>query len=185
MKRKIGYLGAFISCAILSLSIGGCASGGYKLTRQYARWVNSQNLILRIIIYLLTGIVFAVTLLIDAVVFNTMDFWNGTVSQGTFEFSGEGKNYVAKHELQPGTTLKKSTIQVMDNHKSLLQTVILNEVAGGKIELYIDGKLRGMVNNIDSIPYVSHYNTKGELTKEIAFFSEALTLNNKYLAAIK
>lgn len=50
----------------------GCASGGFKLTRQYAQFVNRQQLILRIVLYILTSIVFAATLLIDAVIFNTM-----------------------------------------------------------------------------------------------------------------
>ena len=75
--------------SVAMLATAGCASGGFKLTREYARWVNSKNIILRIILYILTAVVFAVTMLIDLVVFNTMDFWNGTVSQGDYKFKGE------------------------------------------------------------------------------------------------
>src|SRR5688572_22802984 len=108
--------------------LAGCASGGFKLTRQYAGFVNRQNLILRIIIYIFTGIVFAVTLLIDFVIFNTIDFWEGRVSQGDFEFSKDGKVYLVHHRLDDAG-LRSSRIKILDSDKKQLQEVFLQETA--------------------------------------------------------
>src|SRR5690606_10112033 len=99
---------------------------GFKITRQYARFVNSQMIVLRIILYILTSIVFAVTLLVDMVVFNTIDFWNGTVSQGDYEFKDGGKTYHARHEILP-SKLKQSTIKISDENGKHLQEVVLRE----------------------------------------------------------
>ncbi len=169
LSKKIFYTGAFLSCALLALNTG-CASGGFKLTRQYARWVNSQNIILRIVLYILTSVVFAVTMLIDAVVFNTMDFWEGKVSQGDYHFQNQDKTYFVRHEIMPGTGLKKSTIQIRNDKNVLLQTVALNETASGQIEMYVDGVLRTKVNNITSIPMASIFDAQGKLVEEKALF---------------
>jgi hypothetical protein len=144
----------------------GCASGGFKLTRQYAGWVNSQNIILRIVLYILTSVVFAVTLLIDAVVFNTMDFWEGRVSQGTYEFKDATKTYQVRHEFQPGTQLKRSTIQIKDLNQARLQEIVLSETASGEIEMFIDGKLRTRVHSISEAPVASIFDGSGKLVDE-------------------
>src|SRR5688572_8030721 len=101
MQKLSFFFLSSIACFTMALT-SGCASGGFKLTRQYARWVNSQNIILRIVLYILTFIVFAVTLLIDAVVFNTIDFWEGKVSEGTYDFKDGDKVYQVRHEFLPG-----------------------------------------------------------------------------------
>lgn len=165
----------YTALSVAILFSAGCASGGFKLTRQYARWVNSQNIILRIIIYILTGIVFAVTLLIDMVVFNTMDFWNGTVSQGDYNFKGEDKVYHVKHEILPGTLLKRSTINVFTHdEKTKIQKVVLNETPTGEIEMFVDDKIRARVKNISSLPVVSVYNKAGQfLENQILRFDDA------------
>ena len=112
ISKLLFYLSSLSASAIMALTTG-CASGGFKLTRQYAGFVNRQPTILRIIIYLLTGIVFAVTMLIDMVIFNTIDFWEGRVSAGSYEFKKGDKTFHVRHEFMPGTILKRSTIRVI------------------------------------------------------------------------
>lgn len=148
------------SCFVLGLTTG-CASGGFKLTRDYARFVNSKTLILRIILYIFTSIVFAVTLLIDMVIFNTIDFWEGKVSQGDYEFKKEGKTYFAHHEILPGSQLKRSTIKVSDEKGRLLQEVVLMETEKGEIDFYVDGQLRTRVKDIHSAPIAWTYDAEG------------------------
>ena len=157
--RPISYLGAFIACAIMSMATG-CASGGCKLTRTYAQFVNSQNIIIRIILYILTSIVFAVTRLIDLVINTTMDFWDGRVSAGDYQFKQDGKTYQAHHEFLPGG-LRKSTIRVLDDQNRQLQEVVLSETAKGDIEVRVDGRLRGRVHGISEVPIASVYGNDG------------------------
>jgi hypothetical protein len=163
------YPVAFAACAIMALS-SGCASGGFKLTRQYATWVNSQQVVLRVILYILTGVVFVVTMLIDLVVFNTMDFWDGRVSAGTYSFEKDGKIFQAKHEflIDPASNLKlkRSTIRVMDSHHSLLQEVVLNETVKGEIEMSVDGKLRARVHGLSELPMATLFNQNGKAIGE-------------------
>lgn len=132
-----------------AMSLQNCASGGFKLTRQYAGWVNSQNLILRIILYILTSVVFAVTLVIDAVIFNTMDFWNGRVSQGTYEFEKDGKKYIVTHSYH-GQGLRQSAIQV--SHLDKTELILIKETAQNTIELWQNGTFTGCVEHIDTVP---------------------------------
>lgn len=167
----------YTALSVAILFTAGCASGGFKLTRQYARWVNSQNIILRIVLYILTAVVFAVTLLIDMVIFNTMDFWNGTVSQGDYHFKGEDKVYHVKHEILPGTLLKRSTINIFGKDDKKIQKVVLNETLTGEIEMYVDDKIRARVKNISSLPVVSVYNKAGQfLENQILRFDDAKAL---------
>jgi hypothetical protein len=137
----------------------GCASGGYKLTRQYAGFVNKQNLILRVVLYLLTGIVFAATMLIDLVIFNTMDFWEGRVSQGTYNFNKDGVTYVAEHSLQPGG-LRQSKITTLNG--DVRQEMILRETAARKIQVVVDGVLKGEVSDLNELPKLTLYNSNGQ-----------------------
>lgn len=156
----------YTALSVAVLFSAGCASGGFKLTRQYARWVNGQNLILRIILYILTAVVFAVTMLIDLVLFNTIDFWNGTVSQGDYHFKGQDKTFYVKHEFLPGTLLKRSTIKVYGkDEKTMIQKIVLNETKSGEIEMYVDDKIRARVKNISSLPVVSVYNKAGQFVE--------------------
>mgnify|MGYP001086997268 CR=1 FL=1 len=156
------YLFALLASAMIAMT-SGCASGGYKLTRQYARWLNSQQLILRIILYILTSVVFVVTIVIDSVIFNTMDFWEGRVSAGDYEFKKDGKTYYVKHEVLPESGLKRSSIQVTDTDGSTLQNLVLAETANKEIELYVDGKLRARVRDIESVPTASLFDRNGTL----------------------
>lgn len=163
--RPFSFLSAFVACSVMALATG-CASGGFKLTREYAGFVNSQNVIVRVILYILTSIVFAVTMLVDLVIFNTMDFWEGKVSAGTYNFNQGDRTYVVQHELQNGTALKRSTIRVMDTHQTLLQEVVLLETPSGEIEMYVDQKLRSRVRGLSQLPVVSLYDKAGHQTDE-------------------
>jgi hypothetical protein len=161
-KNPISFFSALIACLMLVFS-SGCASGGYKLTRQYSRWVNSQHIVLRIILYILTAVVYGVTLLIDAVIFNTIDFWEGRVSDGKFEFKDQDKTYFVHHERLPGSQLKQSTIKIHDSSGQQIQEVVLTENMAGDIEMKVDGKLRTKVREVSAIPVVSHFDKEGHM----------------------
>jgi len=165
MKHPFSYLSMFAACSIMALTTG-CASGGFKLTREYAGWVNSQNIILRIVLYLFTGIVYAITLLIDLVIFNTVDFWEGHISAGTYNFNKDDKTYQVKHEYLPETKLKQSTIHILDLKHKLLQEVVLRETQSHEIEMFVDGKLRARVHGISELPVASVFDSKGKLIEE-------------------
>jgi hypothetical protein len=165
LSRMLFLSSAFAASAVVALT-SGCASGGFKLTRMYAQFVNSQNIIIRIILYILTGVVFAVTMLVDLVVNNTIDFWNGTVAAGSYNFKDGGKTFVAHHEIMPGTNLKRSTIDVSDATGKHLQTVVLQQTPKNEIELYVDGTLRTRVNHINELPVASIYDAKGTLIQD-------------------
>lgn len=163
-STAIGYIGALGAASVMALTTG-CASGGFKLTRQYAGFVNKQPILLRIIIYILTGIVYAVTMLIDLVIFNTIDFWEGRVSAGGYEFKKDDKTYHVKHEVLPNL-LKKSTIEIKDNSGTLLQTVVLSETLSSEIEVHVDGKLRSRVKDIRSAPVATVYDINGKQVEQ-------------------
>lgn len=165
ISSLVGYAGALMACGFMALSTG-CASGGFQLTRKYAGFVNQQHIVIRIVLYLLTGIVFAVTLLVDMVIFNTMDFWEGRVSAGEYNFNQGERTFHVRHEIQPGSTLKKSTIQVFNKDQSLAQTVILQQTIAGEIELHVDGVLRSKVRDIQSLPVATIYDSKGTFVAE-------------------
>lgn len=183
--RKNAGVGMSMLAAVVMALTSGCASGGYKLTRQYARWVNSQMIIIRIVLYILTVVVFAVTMVIDLVVFNTVDFWQGKVSQGVFEFEKDGKVYVAQHELQPGTLLKKSTITIFEGAKldqKVVQVVMLQETTEHHIEMWVDGKLRTVVSDISSLPTAKIFSPTGQLLEQRPLWAE-LSLQAETLIA--
>ncbi len=170
--KPISYLSAFLACFIMCFT-SACASGGFKWTRKYASFVNSQHIIVRIILYILTAVVFAVTMLVDLVIFNTLDFWQGKTAAGSYKFEEGGKTFHVKHEHQGDKKLRKSIIKVMGDDNSLLQEVVLNETISGEIEMYVDGKIRTRVNNIKELPVASIFDENGKLTKQTT-----LLLNN-------
>lgn len=177
MRKTIISVLTLLACSFAALT-SGCASGGFKLTRQYARWVNSQMIILRIVLYIVTIPIYGITILIDVVVFNTMDFWNGTIAAGAYQYKQDGKNYFVNHEFQPGTQLKQSTIEVKNEKLALLQTMVLKETPSGEIEFYVDGKLRTKVTDISSFPVATIFSVSGENVQE-----EAPLLKTSLLAA--
>lgn len=155
----------------------GCASGGYKLTRQYAQWVNSNPVILRVILYIFTSFVFAITLLIDAVFFNTMDFWEGRVSAGDYQFKDGKRTFQVRHEYT-GDHLRRSTIQVSEEGK-VAQEVIIRETDSHEVELFVDGTLRSRVRGISElVPVASVFDAKGNFVSENPIFSAAAMARN-------
>ena len=162
--KSLGYVGAFFACLIMSVATG-CASGGFKLTRKYAQFVNKQNIIIRIVLYILTGVVFAVTMLIDLVVFNTIDFWQGKVSAGEYKFKEGEKSFHVRHEITP-KNLKRSQIEIFNQDQALIQTVVLEETSTGEIELFVDGQLRTKVRDISGLPIASIYDARGKFVSE-------------------
>lgn len=181
MQKLFFYVSAFLASSVIALSTG-CLSGGFKLTRQYARWVNSQMIILRIVLYIVTLPIYAVTLVVDAVLFNTMDFWNGTVAAGAYKFDHEDKTYFVNHGFQPGTQLKKTQVQIKDKSLALLQTMDLLETPSGEIEMYIDGKLRTKVTDVNSFPIASVFNAQGEKISEEGVLTSMPLANAQVLA---
>lgn len=166
--KSLFYIGSLMACLIMALT-SGCASGGFKLTRKYAGVVNSQHIILRIVLYLLTGIVFVVTFIVDLVVFNTIDFWQGKVSAGDYQFKSGNKIYYVRHELLPEKLLRRSTIRtvrVVGSDHVFLQEVVLSETLSGEIEMFVDKKKRAHVHDISAIPRISIFNTKGKLVED-------------------
>lgn len=167
---KFGMIFTAIWTAVLATT--GCASGGWKITRQYAQFVNKQSLIIRIILYILTLVVFAVTIAIDAIIFNTMDFWEGRVSQGIYQFNKDGRQYVAHHSYQENK-LRVSRLEISENGK-LLQEVILRETPDQKIDVIVDGVKKAEVDSINSVPNLSYFDAKGVKTYSAPMFTEVL-----------
>lgn len=144
------------SVTIASFAHLGCASGGFQLTRKYARFVNKQNIILRIIIYIFTSFVFAITLLIDAVVFNTLDFWNGRVSASDYQFEEGGKTFLVKHSYKgENGNLRNTEIRIFKtehfNVGAAEKTIELSELESGQVELREDGVLKKTFDSADQL----------------------------------
>jgi hypothetical protein len=180
-SRSCFFLSSFLACTVLALSTG-CASGGFQLTRQYAGFVNKQQILIRIILYILTGVVFAVTMLADLVIFNTMDFWEGRVSQGTYEFDKDGRTFQVHHEVLPLNSLKRSTIQIFGKSHVPLQVIVLQETLKGEIEMSVDGLVRARVRDIQSLPTVSIFDSKGTSVEEKVVLFD-LSINSVALGA--
>lgn len=172
LRRPFAYLAAFLACTVAGLT-SGCVSGGYKLTRQYATFVNGQQVIVRVLLYIFTLFIFGITLIVDDIIFNTMDFWKGTVSENTYKFNKDDKTYVVQHEFVGPALLKRSTIKTFDSHMKQLQEVVLNETANHQIEFYVDGKLRVRADSLDALPMISVFDAKGQLEQTQFMFTPA------------
>lgn len=170
LTRSVFFSFAFAACSILALNIG-CASGGFKLTRDYARFVNSKNIILRIILYIFTSIVFAVTMLIDMVIFNTIDFWQGKVSAGDYQYKSGDKTYFVHHEYSPEGR-RRSKIKVLNGEGRVMQEVVLAETESQEIEMYVDGRLRTRVSNVTSLPVAEIYDQRGDVVTQALLIPE-------------
>lgn len=148
----------------------GCASGGYKLTRKYAQFVNSKNIIIRVVLYILTSFVFAITLLIDAVVFNTMDFWEGRVSANTYNFKKDGKEFLVTHSYKGKNKLRNTRIEIQSEESDKSKIIEITELEENRIQITEDGEVKGEVKDINSLPMITKYE-KGNVisTKPIDF----------------
>jgi hypothetical protein len=94
-----------------------------------------------------------------------MDFWNGTVSQGTHEFIQNDKKFFVHHQID-SQNFKKSTIQVASLDGKHLQEVVLRQVSKTEIEVLVDGHLRSRISDINSFPIAKHFDAKGSLVSE-------------------
>jgi len=148
-----------IFTGLIASQFSGCASGGYKWTRAYSQWVNSTHIVLRILIYLLTGVVYYVALIVDLVIFNTMDFWNGRISKGTYEFKEGDKTYVVTHDIQNG--LRNSIIKIHQSNGQI-KTLEIRETSQNEIELYQDGRLQAKGTDLNSLPQIVVYKADGK-----------------------
>jgi hypothetical protein len=162
LSKLVFYSAALPASLIMALSTG-CASGGFHLSREYAQFVNRQPVVIRVVLYILTAFVFMFTMLIDLVIFNTVDFWNGRVSAGNYEFHKDGKTFVAHHEYQEGTKLRKSTIKILDENEAAGHEIKLVEMLSGDIEVFVDGKRRAQMKDINEIPLAVVYDESGKV----------------------
>lgn len=168
MSRVMFWVTSILASLIMAVN-SGCASGGYKLTRQLAGWLNKQMIVVRVVLYILGAFVFGITMLIDVVIFNTIDFWEGKVSAHSFEKQEGDRTYFVKHEYQPGTQLRQSSITVTE--KEFRQDIVLKETPNSEIELYVDGQLKSRVSDIHSLPVAKMFNEKGQIVEEKAIWT--------------
>lgn len=165
LSKLLYFTGTATACLMMIFTTG-CASGGWELTRDYSVWINSKKTVLRVVLYILTIPVFLITILIDTVVNNTIDFWRGKVSDGTTTvFHKDNKSFFVTHEILTGD-LKRSTIIVKEGEK-LLQTVVLSETQKHEIELSVDGVVRTRVGNIENaLPLLSSFDKNGKMIEQ-------------------
>lgn len=145
--------------ALIATQFSGCASGGYKLTRKYSQWVNSNHIIIRVIVFLVTMPLYGILLLIDAVIFNTIDFWTGTVAKGTYEFNKGDKTYVVTHDIKDG--LRNSLIKITNADKTQ-NTIEIRETATHEIEMYRDGQIQAKASSLNALPLITQYKEDGK-----------------------
>jgi hypothetical protein len=166
-------LKAFLSVGLIWMSMAqlGCASGGFKLTRQYAHFVNRQNIVIRVVLYLLTAVVFAATLLIDMVIFNTMDFWEGRVSANTYQFEKDGRTYMVRHFYEGPQKLRNTEIKIYSSagkvDEKLEQTLKISEQANGEVLFFQNGVLKARAADIYDLPSITRYDEKGHQLSEV------------------
>ena len=152
--------------AVLTAFTTACASGGYRLTRRYSSFVNHQNVVLRVIVYILTFPVFGVTLLIDGVINNTVDFWEGRVAQGTFRYESGGRTFVAQHATG-ADSLKSSHIETFGADHVKLQDVGLTQTSATNIEVWVDGVFKHRVSDIHAMPQLASFTGQGQTTRSL------------------
>lgn len=132
-----------------TMTLQSCLSGGWKVTRMVAKWNNSLTIIPRILIYVAFFIiqVYTITALIDSIVFNTIDFWTGTVSAMNYKYQKDGNDVAVEHSRFP---LRRSVITTSKD--GVVKSVVeIKELESGKIALVVNGVLRGEFNNIRDV----------------------------------
>ena len=167
------FFKAFKSFLILIAAISvtalttGCASGGFKITRKFARLINSQHIIIRIILYILTAPVFGITLAIDAIIFNTIDFWEGKVSAGSHQFEEGDKVYLVQNEYVGEDKLRKSTIRIQEKSGKIFKTIVFHETDQKQIKVLVNGELKSVVKSIGDFPVAYMYKSDGQVSEKI------------------
>jgi hypothetical protein len=179
MFKKLKFVPLVLLALASTLTFQACMSGGWKITRTVARWNNSLSILPRILIYIAFFIipVYGVASLIDAIVFNTIDFWNGTVSAMNYNYKKDGMDVSVAHTRFP---LRQSIITTRKGDV-VKSEVKICELTTGKIALYVDGVLRGEVNNIKEVdPALTVFNEDGVTVA----FTKTISANDMKLAAM-
>ncbi|MBL8994902.1 MAG: DUF3332 family protein [Spirochaetia bacterium] len=174
-----------------TMTLQSCLSGGWKITRMVAKWNNGFAVFPRILIYIAFFLlqVYTITSLIDGIVFNTIDFWNGTISAMNYKYQKDGMDVAVVHSRFP---LRRSVITTSkgDVVKSVVE---VNELENGKIALVINGVLRGEFKNIQDVdPTLVLYkeDSKTELlskafsTRDVQFASSGLAQSPRELLEV-
>lgn len=164
---------------ILTSISSGCMSGGFKWTRKYSQFVNSTHIVLRIVLYVLTFPIYVVTQLVDVVIFNTMDFWSGRVSSGTYHFKKDQHTYVVHHGYQdPAKTLRNSQIEIWSNNQ-LLETTVIAENIEGEIVVTKNDILTLRASQLSSLPMVHFYSLDGSQVNKTELFIDQTKIAQK------
>lgn len=152
----------------------GCASGGYYLTRKYSAWVNGIHILPRILVYILTSVIYGIAMIIDLVIFNTVDFWEGKVSGGSYFFEKDGVKYNVAHEIyNESSNLRKSTILISKANQKTSKLEII-ETPNHEIDLFVDGAKLAHSENIYSIPKITVFNASNNSSEEIWLFQNQI-----------
>ncbi|MGE4231838.1 MAG: DUF3332 family protein [Bacteriovoracia bacterium] len=140
MKRYLRTIAVILLLTIQPIAFQGCAAGNWNLIRKVANWNLKMSILPRVLVYIILVIipVYAVTALLDAVIFNTIEFWTGSAviraDHKVFEKDGDKVEIV--NTVDP---LKKSKITTTHKDGSI-QVVEMIETPRGTIEIFMDGK---------------------------------------------
>lgn len=132
-----------------NIGLSGCAAGNFSLTRSVGRWNRKFTEIPRVLIYIAFVIipVYPIAMLVDLVVTNTIDFWQGgSASAMNNTIYKDGYKIKIAHSADP---LRKSIMQSYDKNEKLVSTVELRETEQHTIEVYLDGVKKSEVNSIE------------------------------------
>ncbi|MEW6055997.1 MAG: DUF3332 family protein [Bdellovibrionota bacterium] len=148
-RNSVRSLCVLLVLGLFGLSFSGCAGGNFNLVRSVAKWNLRMSLLPRVIVYLAFIIipVYPIALLLDAILFNTIEFWTGkpVLTAKNQKFEKDGVTVEIAHFLDPlRRTVITSTMK--DGSRSLTE---LRETEGKSIEIYVDQIKRGEVQNID------------------------------------
>lgn len=144
MKRTIASL---LVVLLLIPTVGSRCFGGFVLTRKWHGFISGiNNKWLRWIVFLITCIVYGIAIWVDAIIFNSIEFWSGSnpMAHGDFDDNGE---FVR--------------VQEKDGEKVVYTYREYGEVLS--IDMYKDGDFRGNMTLLRSQPGVFFRETNGRL----------------------
>jgi hypothetical protein len=144
----------------LTFSSSACVSGGFRWTRSVARYVNSNSVLPRVLLWAAFVIlpVYLLAFLFDVILWNTLDFWSGSVSAQNTTFEQDGAKIEVAHSANP---LKKTVITVIakDGKRTVSE---LRETERHSIEVLVDGVKKGEVESVtDAISSIALYRPDG------------------------
>lgn len=138
-SRRTRVICLLLAVAIPTVSASSCSTGSYSATRAYSRWIISQGIVLRVLLYLVIGWVTLFTELADVLVLNTIDFWSGKSNMLPDQsFERDGFQVSARHEMLP---LKKSTYRITSKTDGSTRTIVFQETSNHGVEVIQDEKV--------------------------------------------